>query len=264
MFHVLKTALSLRLAALCLALAPHAIASQVYYGAHDTSAFSYAATPNNFGGTLGAQVAAGQELLNGTRVYIGTFEANDTNQAANDADIIAHKSDLSYLYSKFTEYGSQSTTPLIGDGTTFAGGLSGSMTTTGSPIAGRQIYYFVVAGTDNTSPSSTINSGFQLGIFYFDKSLNNAWMFPNDTDVPNTKVNDISDLTQGNNGEANYGLQLKTGAHILIGGFGPDTSNSSSIAGAKNFTLANVPEPSGLVLLAMGSFGISLFRRRVQ
>lgn len=217
--------------------------------ANDSSGFSYQAEASaQFSDpTLQASVRSGDDLLAGTEVLIGTFSG------LSDAQIEAHAMDTAFLESAFTLYG----TAQIGQGTGgIAGTLNAPITASTSPsLAGQQIYYFVIAATDNSSLTQTFDTAFQLGIYYFDKSINSAWTFPADADIPNSTTVDIADLTAGNMGTA-----LQAGAHVVVGSFGPDQSNRFPTA--TDFVLASVPEPSSGLLLGMAGAGLLAARGR--
>lgn len=227
--------------------------SQIHVEAGNTSGFSYFADPAaqsipgiSANPSLQLAVANGDDLFLGTVVLIGSF------LGFSDSAIKAHENDISFFQENFTQYGALH----IGDNDSPAGSLSGSVTANSGALAGEQIYLLLVAGTDSSSPSSSFSTAFQIGVYYFDKSINPAWAFPSDNPVTGVTAIDISDLTLGNEGTA----LNPTGAHVVIGGFGPDHSNTFPTK--TNFTLAAVPEPGSALLLGSIGLGTLALRRR--
>ena len=98
---------------------------------------------------------------------------------------------------------------------------------------------------------NTVN---QLGIFYVNMANNTTWKFPAGTDVQNFTTMDLQDLLANPNG---VNTSLATGAHIVWG--------SSAVTGDtfNQLRLAVVPEPSSIMLVAVGLLGMfGLMRRR--
>lgn len=236
---------TLLLSAVLLSLGLGAKASVVTVEADDSSGFS---------------LFQGGDLTSGS-VLVGTFQlANGT--AMSDAAIQAFASDFSGLLSRFTRF--STTEAHILQGSSNAGELSVSLngsTATTPSLVGKQIYYFVISGTDNSTVASSISTARQIGVYYLDKAFftgtgrEGDWAFPDDNDFIPERTVDIADLTVGN-----LGLSLLPGgvSHVVIGSFGSDHSNAHP--SALNFELALIPEPStgALTILA----GTTLFARR--
>jgi hypothetical protein len=227
-----------------LALSPHAGASVVDVQANDSSGFSY---------------AQGDDLNFGVSVLLGTFQLAD-GTALSDSAIQGYATNFNTLLSHFTRF--STTEAHIGQGSPNKGELSVGLeatTDTTPSLAGKQIYYLVVSGTDNTTVASSLSSANQFGIYYLDKASNSKWAFPvpseDDTDIT---IVDLADLTV-----SNFGISLLPGgvSHVVIGSFGPDHSNAHSTA--LNFQLTNVPEPSAGLLGMLAAGGLLARRRRV-
>jgi hypothetical protein len=225
------------------ALTLNARASIVTVQANDSSGFSY---------------FEGGDLDFGVSVLLGTFQLAD-GSALSDSAIQGFGSDFNTLMTHFTRF--STTEAHIGQGSPNQGELSVDLEATADttpPIAGKQIYYLVVSGTDNTTVASSLTTARQFGIYYLDKSANSRWAFPvptdDDTDIT---IVDIADLTVGN-----LGLNLLPGgvSHTVIGTFGTDHSNAHP--SAINFELAVIPEPSVGALALLASAALAARRRR--
>lgn len=240
------------LAALSL-FALRAFSATLNVAADDSSGFSYLASsltaasifPTN--PELAALVAAGDDLQIGTSVLVGGFESLTSAQVRENAQ------DYNFLLENFAIWGGTQ----IGAGDTPEGLFSPEIPLVNSvpSLAGKQIYILVVAGTNNSTPQASLFSAFQVGLYYFDMALNANWAFPSDAGAPGFTTIDIADLTVDN-----AGTTLKEGAQVVLGGFGADDNNT--IEGAKNFSLAAVPEPSAAVLLGLTLAGVAGFWRR--
>ncbi len=238
---------SLFSAALLLAAAANLQASSVSVGANDTSGFS---------------AFHGDDLTSGS-VLLGTFQLAD-GSAMSDSAIQAFATDFNGLMSRFTRF--STTEAHILQGSTNAGELSVTLdgTTATSPtLVGKQMYYLVVSGTDNSTVAASLATARQVGVYYLDKAYftgagsNNPWAFPDDNDVPGDRTIDIADLTVND-----AGMSLLPGgfSHTVIGAFGPDHSNAHPTA--FNFELALIPEPSVGLLMMVASAGLLARRRR--
>ena len=229
------------LAALCLAFAANlrASTSTVNVEANDTSGFS---------------TFHGDDLTSGS-VMLGTFQLAD-GSAMSDSAIQAFASNFSGLMGRFTRF--STTEAHILQGSNNAGELAVSLngtTATTPTLVGKQVYYVVVFGSDNSTVAASLATAQQVGVYYLDKAYfagtarAGDWSFPDDNDITAQPTVDIADLTVNN-----AGLTLLPGgfSHTVIGAFGPDHSNSHS--GAFDFELAVIPEPSagGLVMLGTG------------
>lgn len=232
---------ALLLTASLLALGAELRASTVTVEADDSSGFS----------------AFHGDDLTSASVLIGTFQlANGT--AMSDSAIQAFANNFSGLLSRFTRF--STTEAHVMQGSPNPGELSvelnGSTATTPS-LVGKQIYYFVVSGTDNSSVAASLATARQFGVYYLDKAFftgtarEGDWAFPDDDDFfPERKI-DIADLTVGN-----LGMSLVPGgfSHIVFGSFGTDHSNAHP--SALNFELVLVPEPSAGVLAMLAAAGL--------
>jgi hypothetical protein len=229
---------------LLLVMAVHAKASTVSVEADDSSGFS---------------AFQSSDLTSGS-VLLGTFQlANGT--AMSDSAIQAFAMDFSGLMSRFTRY--STTEAHILQGSSNAGELSVTLngnTATTPTLVGKQMYYVVVSGTDNSTVASSLATARQVGVYYVDQAFfagtgrAGDWMFHDENDPDEqfiTRVVDISDLTVGN-----LGSSLLPGgfSHVIIGSFGPDHSNAHP--SALNFQLALIPEPSACVLAMFATIGL--------
>jgi len=222
-----------------LLLAPPLSATIVTVEANDTSGFSY---------------FNGDDLNFGVTVLLGTFQTAD-GTALSDQAIRQNAENFNSLLANFTQF--STTGGQIGNGSPNRGELSVELSgsTAGSPgLAGKQIYYFVISGTNNSTVAASIATANQIGVFYLDRAALSSWAFPSDGAIPNTTTVDIADLTIGN-----LGVTLKAGARVVLGSFGPDNSNAH--AGAKNFGLVFIPEPSTGALFALAAGGLLGVRR---
>jgi hypothetical protein len=203
--------------------------------------------------TLKAAVTAGDDLLTGNRVLVGTF-------TTPDSDLQAHGTDVGYLLSHFTLYGSTQIGQVAGSG----GGANGTFSTeltlnpTPSNLANKQIYFFILGSTDNSTLSQSFSTAFQVGVYYLDTFAtgNTEWRFKADTDIPSSSLPDLADLTVGGNGQS---LVTNGTAHVVLGSFGADQSISLS---GKNFSLVAVPEPGTAALALVGGIAVLLRRRQ--
>jgi hypothetical protein len=234
-------------AVLLLALTVDVRALTVIVEANDSSGFSD---------------AQGLDLVSGS-VLLGTFQlANGT--AMSDSAISAFSMDFSGLMSRFTRF--STTEAHIQQGSNNAGELSVALdgtTATTPTLVGKQVYYVVVSGSDNSTVATSLATARQVGVYYVDKAYfsslgsDNPWAFPDDTDLFAQPSVDIADLTIGKSG-----MSLLSGgfSHIVIGTFGPDHSNAHP--SALNFQLSAIPEPSAGVLALLASVGLLPRRRR--
>jgi hypothetical protein len=240
---------SLFLAVLLLAVTAQlrAWSSTVTVEANDSSGFSN---------------AQGVDLVSGS-VLLGTFQLAD-GTAMSDSAIQAFATDFSGLMSHFTRF--SNTEAHMKQGSSNAGELAVSLngtTATTPTLVGKQIYYVVVSGTDDSTVAASLATARQVGVYYLDKAFFNGtgragdWSFPDDNDPFAQPTVDIADLTINN---AGFSLQPGGFSHTVIGVFGPDHSDAHP--GAFNFELAIIPEPSTGVLALLATVGLLAFRRR--
>ena len=193
--------------------------------------------------------ANGQDLAQLNIARVGYFDVSDTI-------LFQNRFDVSFLNSHFTEFASAP----IGAGFDAPGHFGASSNAnpaaTGgftSNIVGLQMYYWILSSTNRSSTAFALSTATAQGIFYVNKLNNSGWAFPSQTPVPGFTTTDVTDLTDAS-GEA-----LVPGASIVIGSFGPGTSD---LGGSTNFTLAPVPEPTSAFLVAVGAAGLMMRRRR--
>ncbi len=189
-----------------------------------------AATDNGFADASGIKLPAGSLLL------VGAFDISDTTIQANF-------NNLAFLSSHFAPYGSSSIGTNVGGAPGFFfQNSSGNLDTT-SPfaVAGNRIYIWAFN-------SASMGTATQQGIFT--QTALSSWLFPHESDIPNTTSVELTDLTTGDPGT------LAAGADIVIGGFKQGSGNTT------DFNLAPIPEPSTWVLVSLGGLALLYFRRR--
>lgn len=197
----------------------------------------------------GFSVASGANLPDNSLVRVGSFDIADGVIAQNAFNI-------PFLNSHFTQFGLAHIGDNVGDiNGHFASTSQNDSGSTGLNLAGRQIYIWAFASTDNSTPAASILTATQQGIFYIDLANDPDWAFPVQDPVPQNTTIDLSDLTQ----LANPGA-LRNGAHVVIGNFPGGTSTTTN---APNFALA-VPEPASLGLAFAGATAILIRRRRTK
>lgn len=176
----------------------------------------------------------GTALLPTDLLLIGTFNISD-------AQIQANSGNISYLMSHFAEYGSSVIGNNVGGAPGyFAQHSTGDTDTTSPfPVGGQRIYIWAFN-------SATYTTATQQGIF--SQTALSTWVFPHQTDIPNSTSVDMTDLTDA------AGTTLVAGADIVIGGFREGPLNTM------DFDLALIPEPSTYALVLVG--GIALLVRR--
>jgi hypothetical protein len=213
-----------RLSLLCLILAMSTVAQ--------AASVVWSATVNGLDSSSGADLAAG------SLVRVGTFDLTD-------AEIIASAFNIPFLDAHFTEFGNT----VIGAGGTAAGHFStqsNNNSATATALAGSQIYVWAFA-------SGTVANATEHGVFYMPKATDLGWQFPA-VPLPGFTQIELQDLT-----DAASSTTLRAEARVLIGTFGPGTSNDT---GKPNFTLQLVPEPTSATLLMAAAGLIGFVRRR--
>ena len=187
----------------------------------------------------------GDDLDAGNVVRVGFFDVSDS-------EIIANKDNLVYLATHFREFDSST----IGTGVNnIHGHLLGTLTNNNRAdvtfLTGKQVYVWALSSADICSKAQALATIQEHAIFYVPFALDSDWAFPDDLTFGRTAS--FRDLTVGGNGDV-----LSPDAHLLIGTFGPGTSDAS---GKPNITLQLVPEPTSSSLL-LGLTGLAGFVRR--
>jgi hypothetical protein len=196
---------------------------------------------------------------------LGTFQLAN-GSAMSDSAIQAFANDFNGLMGRFTRF--STTEAHILQGSNNAGELAVTLdgtTATTPTLVGKQIYYLVVSGTDNSTVATSIATARQVGVYYLDQAYfagtgrAGAWSFPDDSDITAQPTVDIADLTVNN-----AGLSLLPGgfSHTVIGAFGPDHSNAHPAA--FDFELAFIPEPSSRLLVVVAAGGLLARRWRMR
>jgi len=195
----------------------------------------------------GFSLANGVDLPKGSLIRIGFF---------NLSDVAIQSATMPFLEQNFIEFG----VAHIGDPLDsypaghFDRAIIGNADAMG--IAGKQIYMWVLAATDNSSSARSIATAYQQGVVYMDKTMNPAWSFRAEGDIPNSTIVDVADLTRASD-------LLIPGAHVVIGKFDA-TSGTSDVTGGRNFALvALIPEPSSALLALAGAMAVLTRRRRL-
>jgi hypothetical protein len=185
----------------------------------------------------------GADLGVGSLVRVGVFTLTDSQIQSAFAT-----SNFAALNAGFIQLG----TSRMGDGFGFSGHYTRAFDVDTTNTAGLQLALWVYKSSDNSSDTASIATPLQMGIFYMDRTVNNAWAVPPQVPVPGATVIDISNLTDASSSA------LRAGAHVVVGSFPKGTSDAT---GSPNFGLATVPEPSSIALLGVASLGL-LARRR--
>jgi hypothetical protein len=186
----------------------------------------------------GVGTAAGGPLPHGDLVLLGSFPS------ITDSDIRTHETDFTYLSSHFVQFGASA---VVGQGlpsgtdaywSASAAG-SGSTSADSLGINGKPIYMWAFN-------SPTASAATEWGIFNSTVTTPppNAWIFPNFSDVPNTRSIDLNQVD-----------------NVVVGSLGPETYFGSTL-----YKLAPVPEPSayGIVVggLCLAGAGFNRLLRR--
>jgi len=212
-----------RLSLLCLILAMST--------AVQAASVVWSATINGLDSSSGADLAAG------SLVRVGTFDITD-------AEILANAFNIPFLDAHFTQFGSA----VIGDGGRPAGHfstISNNNSATATALTGSQIYVWAFA-------SGTVATATEHGVFYMPKATDADWQFP--VNLGGFTILGLDDLT-----DAASSTTLRAEARVVIGSFGPGTSDST---GKPNFTLLAVPEPTSATLLMAAAGLVGFVRRR--
>ncbi len=190
---------------------------------------------------------SGDDLDAGNLIRTGFFDVSDS-------EIIANKDNLVYLTTHFREFDSVA----VGTGVnSIHGHISGTFTNTTpadvSFLNGKQIYVWALSSADTSSEAQALATIQEHAIMYLPFALDSDWAFGDD--LSPARNPSMRDLTVDGNGDA-----LSPNARLLIGTFGPGTSEAS---GKPNFTLQVVPEPTtvGLIFAAAGFIGLARRRR---
>ncbi len=190
----------------------------------------------------------GTDLQAGNFVRIGNFNISDSEIQAR-----FQVGDLQYLDLHFTE----AATTTIGTG---VGNNDGHFTkntpsyNNAIALAGKQVYIWVLNSTNNSNISTSINTAFEVGIFYEPLASNSSWAFPADAAAGSTAVS----TGQLANAAGNAALPE---AKFIVGQFGPGTT---ALSGKTAFTLAAVPEPGSIGLALLGGVALLARRRRMS
>ena len=158
--------------------------------------------------------------------------------------IIANGSNLAFLQSHFTTFGSA----VIGAGNPGGPGSASdgyftgvsTASASGLSLASTQMFYWVFN-------APTAGAATQQGIFTLGSNPN--WTFPDDSATAQSKTNDLS--------------QVLNPSGILWGSFGTGTSRDG-LSPLYNLALIAVPEPSTLALIGFALVGapVVFLRRR--
>jgi hypothetical protein len=166
-----------------------------------------------------------------------------------NAQIMANGTNFAFLNSNFVEFA----TSTIGDGGPINGGgsnddgywLANSINSaTALGIQHTQIYYWLF-----NSPTAATAS--EYGIFT--APSNTAWIFPAETDVPNTTITDLSEVPHNTSG-------------ILFGSYGTGLSRDGESPLYNLAEVTAVPEPASVAaaVLATGAVAFGAVRRRFK
>jgi hypothetical protein len=189
----------------------------------------------------GVSLADGSLLPQGDLIRVGYFNLTDDLIQANNTP-----AGLSFLDANFVQFGTAVSGQGVGSPGYFSNSLTGFTGTSG--LIGKQIYLWVL-------DSPTLASATQEGVFYLTGNTN--WLFPDDSSANPLPANaEVADLT----GNSNVSLP---NAHVVLGTFPGGDGNPAFFPGSKTFNLTPVvPEPSSIVLLAVGAVGLFQRRRR--
>jgi len=200
-----------------------------------------ASQDNGFSAADASMVPAGNLLR------VGSFNISDQQ-------IVENQSNIAFLNSNFTEFGSARFGQGVGGPGYFTATSAANPDASGLNVAGKQIYVWAFLSGDNSSNAQSLATVVQHGIFYIPFSADPQWAFPTDVPLPGDTTIDISDLTQPD------AATLDALAKILVGSFptGPNGALNS-----QNFALV-VPEPSSACLLVLSAIGFLGSRRRAR
>jgi hypothetical protein len=197
--------------------------------------------------TNGFSVADGSNLPDNSFLRVGFFDITDGIIAQNAGN-------TPFLDSHFIEFGNARIGDNLGDiNGHFSKSSQADTGSTGLNLAGRQIYLWAFASTDNSSPAASLLTATQQGIYYVDLASDPDWAFPVQDPVPQNTTIDLSDLTL----PGNAGV-LSPAAHVVVGNF---PVGVSSTTGAPDFGLV-VPEPASALLAFVGANALLIRRRR--
>lgn len=198
----------------------------------------------------GFAIAGGASLLPvNSLVRLGYFNIDDSLIQANAFNI-------AYLNANFVQldFDRIGGTEVVGLPGYFADREELNTGSTGLNIEGRQLVYWALLSSDNSSVAASIATATQTGIFY---STSADWKIPGDIpDQPEPGITNI-DLTNLT-GDGPTADLLPT-ARVVVGSY---TSNTAGPFEARNFALAAVPEPSTAIVALLGGTALLLRRRR--
>ena len=215
-----------------------------------------AATDNGIGLANGTPLAVGNEIR------VGAFDFPDATLNADVQGFIA-AGNLAGLASHFTLFdtafigtsafaGNLGTVPLAQRGGLFEKTSGGVSVSSGSPIFSKQIFLWAFKTSGDNGVLGNFSNVTQTGIF---SSNTAAWLFPADTNGPESRPIEITNLSDG------AGSALAGTARIVTGGFATSTVTLAT-GNNKVFTLSPVvPEPSTIALLIPGVIGLLGYRR---